>query len=420
MKTINSKVYIGIVLFLMCSCSSYPAADSAKPITPLQPDLTDARLSPTKTLPISTKSIATSTRFQPSSTSTRTASTLPTASADIPKPDPFPLSKPGDLKTGRLEFAFKDPDRDNREVSIFIWYPAVIPEGQGEGVVKGAPPDLDQAPYPLILTSAKNGGYFAPHLVSFGFVVAGIRNLDTYEPWDQNLVDQPRDYLFVLNQIGSSAPAGLEGMIDADRSGVMGYSFDGYNSLALSGARIDPGFYFEQCKNASLSQPPLSDWRIWYFCDLASHWDEFVVHAGDYVPDNGGELWEPLTDKRIQAVMPMAPEGRWLFGERGLAAVDRPTLIIGGTEDAGDHNCPYDTEAAYIFEHLGTPDKTLVSFVGEGHSMINKPDPLARMKHLAAAFFGYHLQGRAEYGSYLSEETINHTEGLYWGVYKDE
>ncbi len=250
--------------------------------------------------------------------------------------------------------------------------------------------------------------------------MVGIRNLDYYEPWDQNLVDQPRDYLFVLNQIGSAAPAGLEGMVDAGRSGVMGYSFDGYNSLALSGARIDPAFYLEQCKNPPLSEPPLSEWRIWYFCDLASHWEEFVVNAGDYVPDNGGELWEPLSDRRIQAVMPMAPEGSWLFGERGLAAVDRPTLIIGGTEDAGDHNCPYDTEAAYIFEHLGTPDKTLVSFIGEGHSMINKPDPLARMKHLAAAFFGYHLQGRAEYKTYLSEETINQNEDLYWGVYQDE
>ena len=37
--------------------------------------------------------------------------------------------------------------------------------------------------------------------------------------------------------------------------GVLGYSFDGYNSLALSGARIDPKFYLEQCANASSVNP---------------------------------------------------------------------------------------------------------------------------------------------------------------------
>ena len=43
---------------------------------------------------------------------------------------------------------------------------------------------------------------------------------------------------------------GLEGMIDAEYAGVMGYSFDGYNALAMSGARVDPEFYLSQCANA--------------------------------------------------------------------------------------------------------------------------------------------------------------------------
>jgi hypothetical protein len=40
-----------------------------------------------------------------------------------------------------------------------------------------------------------------------------------------------------------------------------------------------------------------------------------------------------MTDERIRAVMPMGPDGAQLFGERGLASVDRSTLINCGTED---------------------------------------------------------------------------------------
>ena len=133
-----------------------------------------------------------------------------------------------------------------------VWYPSVPVDDQSGRIVEDAPPDLTYAPYPIILSSAKSGGHFAPHLVSYGFVVVGIKNLDTYEPWDQNLIDQPLDILFALHQVAAGALDGLEDMIDADRAGVLGYSIDGYNSLALSGARIDPKFYLEQCANAFL------------------------------------------------------------------------------------------------------------------------------------------------------------------------
>lgn len=44
-------------------------------------------------------------------------------------------------------------------------------------------------------------------------------------------------------------------------------------------------------------------------------------------------LWQPLSNKRIHAVMRMASEGWWLFGERGLANADRPDLVIAATND---------------------------------------------------------------------------------------
>ncbi len=59
----------------------------------------------------------------------------------------------------------------------------------------------------------------------------------------------------------------------------------------------------------------------------------------------------------------------------------------------------YRRETVYIYEHLGTPDKSLISFVGEEHMMIYSDEAVAKMKHFAAAFFGYYLQGNEDYAA---------------------
>jgi predicted dienelactone hydrolase len=119
----------------------------------------------------------------------------------------------------------------------------------------------------------------------------------------------------------------------------MGYSFDGYNALAMSGARVDPEYHLSSCAPAA-------------------HWVEFSTSTGASLTTGTDGLWQPMTDKRIRAVIPMAPEGAMLFGERGLAAVDRPTLILVGTADTG---CDYNREAVAIFKQIGTPNKALIS-----------------------------------------------------------
>lgn len=108
-------------------------------------------------------------------------------------------------------------------------------------------------------------------------------------------------------------------MIDANKAGAMGFSFDGYNALALSGARVDPAYYSAQCAEAPTMDPAPPEWWIRYICVLADSWDEFAAHAGDAITASDDELWQPMTDERIRAVIPMGPEGAWLFGEQGLA-----------------------------------------------------------------------------------------------------
>ncbi|MBI5963913.1 MAG: hypothetical protein HY863_10595 [Chloroflexi bacterium] len=351
---------------------------------------------------------------------TPTAITIATTEPVITEePISYPLSEAGPYDFGtRQNYKFTDPGRSDREISITVWYPAVLADGATPSSYNfDTAPNSSGAPYPLILSSAKVGSIFGPHLASHGFIVVGVNALDSSPNWGKWLINHPLDILFALDQVAATPLTGLEGMIDAEHAGAMGYSFDGYNSLALSGARVDPEFYLAQCAGAGAMNPPPPEWWIKYNCEMNVTWDEFTALAGPAITTSEDGLWQPMTDDRILAVMPMAPEGAWLFGERGLAAVDRPTLIIGATAD--DIN-PYDLEASYIFEHLGTPDKIMISFIGEDHMMVESDEPAARMKHFAAAFFGYYLQGQEDYTEYFSEEFVSQRDGLAWEVYQGE
>ena len=415
MTTIKSLGMFGLVMVLLFACS--PAVDiSPHPTATItsapETDLPDTA-TPTITPPATT--------IVPLDTATPTPPQLPTtvAPTDTQEPAPFSLSNPGPQSVGKRIYTFQDPSREGRVVEIAVWYPAVLSADQTGKVVEDALADLTKAPYPVILSSSKVGGFFATHMVSHGFIAAGVRKIDTYKQLDQNLIDQPLDILFALDQVASQPLEGLDGMLDTNRVGAMGYSFDGYNALALSGAQIDPQNYLERCRDVSTMEPPLSGFWIQFYCDLAAKWDDFEAHAGSQITTNDDGLWQPMTDPRILAVMPMAPDGAWIFGERGLAAVDRPTLIVVGTEDKYDGLSVYDTESVYIYKHLGTPDRTLISFVGENHLMIYTPEPLARMQHFATAFFGFYLQGREDYAGYFSEDFVAQYNDLAWGVYTD-
>ncbi len=333
------------------------------------------------------------------------------------EPGPFPLSEPGPYYIGKLTLNFEDLNRENRSVGISVWYPALAPDGWSGSksqVVKDSEPNFSGAPYPLIISSAKMRGVLAPYLVTHGFVWAGVTEIDSYPHMNFEMIDQPLDILFALQQIASEPPEALMGMIDSEHVGVIGYSFDGYNTLALSGARIDPQHYLSQCPNPdATTQASLKGYSAFDF-GPAGTWNEYASHAGEAITTSEDDLWQPMTDSRIRAVMPMAGEGWWLFGKRGLAAVDRPTLIIVATEDG------LYTENAKIFEHLGTSDKTLISFLGENHMMIYVRAMQDRMAHFATAFFGYHLQGREDLKYFYSKEYIDQFYDLAWGVYSDE
>lgn len=373
-----------LAMFVLAACSS-PATE--------EPQVTSAVAQATVTIPR-----ATPTMIQPTLV-----------------PAPFPLSKSGPYHAGRREFTFEDPYRNSRQLSITLWYPALRPvDAIGVGATVNAAPDTSGAPYPLILSSTKVAGFFAPHLVSHGFVWASVNGLDTYPQMKSQMFDQPLDLLSALNHVGSNSLEGLDEMIDSEHVGAIGYSFDGYNTLALSGARIDPQFYLAQCPNPNPTTQAILSHLSSFNCEPASSWPEFAAQASEAISTSEDGLWQPMTDPRIRAVMPLAGEGWWLFGERGLAAADRPVLIIVATKD------PLYAENVLIFKHLGTSDKSLISFVGPEHLMIYNPEMVARMAHFAAAFFGYHLQGHEDLKNYFSEDWVAQYGDLAWGIYSDE
>ena len=329
--------------------------------------------------------------------------------------NPFPLAEKGPYHVGTRTVRLADESRGGRPVPVTVWYPAAAPaDTKSSAVIRDAAPDRSGEPYPLILSSTKVANIFAPYLVSHGFTWASVDGIDSYMALYEGAIDQPRDILFALDKVVANPPEGLEGLIDAQNAGAIGYSFDGFNSLAMSGAQIDPEYYLAQCPTPDATTEAILGGLSAFNCNPATKWDEFTAHVGDSITASEDGLWQPLTDPRIRAVMPMACEGWWLFGERGLAAVDRPVLIIDGTNDE------LYKENVLIYENLGTTDKTLISFVGQEHMMIYDPEMVARMAHFAVAFFGYHLQGREDYADFFSEEFVSKQDGLLWGASGEE
>jgi predicted dienelactone hydrolase len=298
---------------------------------------------------------------------------------------------------------YTDPQRNNKKVSAVIFYPSLDDQ-----------PDVRGAPFPLIISDTNIAYLFGSELASHGYVVAGIKNLTHSSSWTERILEQPLDHVFILNQLAEHPPEILAGIIDTDHVGVWGYSFGGFNSLAVSGARVDPDYYVDNCKNPEKIEKNYGKGMIGYFCGTYENWDAFVQNAGPELTTSEDGLWQPITDERILALMPMAAEGELLFGPKGLAVVDKAVLMVGGTNEGVMYEEFYRT-----FEELGTTQKTFISFVKRDHGMIDSPTIKGQLRHFAIAFFSHILKGYEDYGYYYSEAYVSQTEGLAYGWYEE-
>ena len=147
-----------------------------------------------------------------------------------------------------------------------------------------------------------------------------------------------------------------------------------------------------------------------FSCDPLQDWKAFESAAGAAITQSSDGLWQPISDERIHAVMPMAGEGWWLWGKKGLAEVQKPVLVIAATKDE------LYSENALIFENLATPQKTFLSILGKDHMMIFETKFEKIIAHFAAAFFGYHLQNKAEMVWYYTPDFISENNEVTWGI----
>lgn len=392
-------VYLGLFGFLvaLAGCAA-PADVIVTPSAPVAPAATVESASPPTTQAPAAPAAATATATLPEPTAT-----APTVEESLA--ERYPLSELGPYYVGTVALTLVDERRAGREISVVLWYPALKEEDSyGRVIRRNARPDPSGAPYPLILTEANSGGtIFGDHLATHGFVMAQITIPDhmQYEHWDISMLSWPQDFVFTLEQLAANPPETLVGVIDVENAGATGYSYGGDIALTLSGVRIDPQAYLEYCANP----PEIDAGRgVQYYremtCSLAGKWDEFEAYAQAAGLIGEERLWKPVTDPRLRAVLPMASSGAWLYGAEGLAAADRPVLMIAMTED--DFS-PYEFETQFIYDHLGGPEHSMIALVGRTHMSIVESQVTDRLKHFVTAYFGWKLQGKEDYRKFLGE-----------------
>jgi predicted dienelactone hydrolase len=418
------SIVIGLVMIGLAACSS----DDETPLMPTPPDLTTS-----------------------------------VNRIDLIRPDAPELAAHGtfDIGVQTLELVHTDqldivnavqgepiPTYD-RPLTLEVWYPADLPVGtEAKGsyevitsdgmttatlygrAIRGASPNAQGAPYPLVIISHGYPGnrfllsHLAENLAGKGYVVASIDHTDsTYDNRDvfaSTLLNRPLDQLFVLNEmerLGQSSMSGfLAGLVDANHTGIIGYSMGGYGVInALGGGFTDlsVGYNFAPA-NGALAQR------------AASNPDYQARYA------NGA-------DPRIRAAIAIGPWGMntGFWDADGLAGVQTPMLLMAGSED---DISGYEGGIKTIFDGMVNTNRYLLTFDDARHNAaapIPAPDvtwengtfdsysdpvwDTVRMnniaQHFATAYFDWYLKDDASKMTYF--DLIENSNDGVWSVDDD-
>lgn len=251
----------------------------------------------------------------------------------------------------------------DRALSVELWYPAqrgtqqggtystMIRDGQTRVTLQGSAArnaSAGKGPYPLVLISHGYPGNrylmspLAEVLASHGFVVAAIDHAgSTYAdqlPLASTLYHRPLDLRFVLDRLAAGG-ATLDGAIDCQKVGIVGYSMGGYGALVFGGAAISP----EAVTHETAPAGGL----------LARHAEGNAAHAD-------------LVDPRVAAIVAFGPYGRNVdvWRPSGLAKMEKPLLVIAGDRD---DISGYAAMRA-IWAECGHPERHLLTFHNAGHN----------------------------------------------------
>ena len=329
--------------------------------------------------------------------------------------------------------------RYDRPLTLEVWYPAALAAGQkpggdyrvitrdpavmatlsGKAVREAAPLVREANPsgFPLVIISHGYPGnrflmsHMGENLASKGFVCVSIDHKDsTYDDqksFASTLYNRPFDQLFVLNEINRLSKRGsgsfLSGIVDATRTGIIGYSMGGYGVVNVIGGG------YSAASAALATAPP----------------NKMLTERGAASPD-----YQKARDPRIKAAIAVAPWGMQggFWDLDGLKGIRTPVMFVAGSVDdvAG-----YEKGTRAIYQGAVNADRYLLTFLNANHNAAAPiPAPAetyayseaqrsypfahyadavwdtARMNnifdHFATAFFGVYLQSDRDKQPYLA------------------
>jgi predicted dienelactone hydrolase len=253
-----------------------------------------------------------------------------------------PFGDLGNLNVGRRTFQVVDANRDQRELTVDLWYPATttttagetymlssyfpflsFPEGTFVALDNPNVVDGDDS-FPLLVFSHGNGGVrtsfisLMEHLASWGFVVAACDHAgnSSNDPPNSDisfqLSDRPRDISLVIDNVLSQF--GSELRINEAQVGVLGHSYGGLTTLLVAAG------------------------------------------LGQEVPPDG----------RVKAILPISPSVSDILD---LSNVNLPLLVMGGDLDTVT---PIDPNNDLVFHETRGVPRWRVDISGAGHNSFSE------------------------------------------------
>lgn len=314
----------------------------------------------------------------------------------------------------------------DRALTVEVWYPAVpetesggsyqaiLRDGKTEVTLQGraardAAPATGQS-FPLVVISHGYPGnrYLMSHLgenlATKGYVTVSIDHRDsTYSDqaaFGSTLLNRPIDQRFVIDQM-QALDGPLGAIINADQTGVIGYSMGGYGALIFAGAGVT-----EASTQYSWGTPAGL---------LSRHQAGSDSHAA-------------LVDDRVKAVIAIGPWGMntGFWDETGLSGIQKPLMMMaGGVDDVSDY-----ASMRKIFQGITSTNRHLLTFEAANHNAaapmpapIESWEPVDNLdfipfehyadavwdtnrmnniaQHFATAFMDLHLKADTDKASYL-------------------
>lgn len=323
-----------------------------------------------------------------------------------------------------------------RDLPVDLWYPAVPAPGAAPAVYSAQFPSEPPAPpaafsvtgfavrgapaagggYPLVVVSHGYSNdpaamiWLTENLASKGYVVAAIHHDDPpitdRSKFVGPLLRRPLDIAYVTRTLQRTL--GAQGLIDASRTALVGYSMGGYGVLTCAGATLDP------------HGPPAR-----------------MIPGGLLLPFvRGAPRAGELLVMNLKAVVAMSPAGGGAlaaWGAEGLRGIKAPLLLIQGDHD---RTVNYDTGSRAFFAQAVDAPRYFLTFLGAGHiiglipapeSMRHKlwdqdwfEDPVWRAErvnainaHFITAFLDRYVKGDASRASYLDVPVEKSSDGQW-------